>query len=49
MVSLASLKKLEILSLGRNRIKEIKGLDEVGATLIELWISYNYISSLEHL
>ena len=48
MVSL-SLKNLEILSLGRNVIKRIQGLEEIGATLKELWLSYNQISSLEGL
>jgi dynein light chain 1, axonemal len=45
----ASLPNLKILSLGRNVIKKITGLDEVGATLKELWISYNQISTLEGL
>jgi dynein light chain 1 len=39
--------KLEILSLGRNRIKKITGLTFVSDTLKQLWISYNEISSLE--
>ena len=30
---IGNLRNLEILSLGRNNIKNIKGLDEVGATL----------------
>ena len=34
-------KNLQILSLGRNNIKRIQGLEEVSATLTELWISYN--------
>lgn len=49
MISLPALKNLEILSLGRNTIKKIAGLEEVGATLRELWISYNSISSLDGL
>ena len=34
-------RNLRILSLGRNNIKRIQGLEEVSATLEELWISYN--------
>jgi len=49
MISLPALKNLEILSLGRNMIKKIAGLEEVGATLKELWISYNQISALDGL
>mmetsp|Transcript_57382 Transcript_57382/g.153386 ORF Transcript_57382/g.153386 Transcript_57382/m.153386 type:complete len:182 (+) Transcript_57382:45-590(+) len=49
MISLPNLKNLEILSLGRNMIKKIAGLDEVGATLRELWISYNLIATLDGL
>eukprot|EP00826_Nyctotherus_ovalis_P057229 TRINITY_DN7817_c0_g4_i2.p2 TRINITY_DN7817_c0_g4~~TRINITY_DN7817_c0_g4_i2.p2 ORF type:complete len:173 (-),score=64.72 TRINITY_DN7817_c0_g4_i2:147-665(-) len=44
-----TLKNLEVLSLARNQIKRIQGLDEVGTTLKELWISYNYIEKLEGL
>jgi len=49
MISLPGLKNLEILSLGRNQIKKIQGLEEVGATLKELWISYNHIATLDGL
>lgn len=45
----SGLPKLEILSLGRNQIKKISGLEEVGSTLRELWISYNQISTLDGL
>ena len=37
---------LVTLSLGRNKIKKIKGLDYVAGTLKNLWISYNEISEL---
>ncbi len=37
---------LEVLSLGRNNIKKIEGLDGVADTLKELWISYNSIEKL---
>ena len=45
----AGLPKIEILSLGRNQIKKITGLEEIGSTLRELWISYNQISTLDGL
>ena len=45
----SGLPKLEILSLGRNLLKKITGLEEVGATLRELWVSYNQISTLDGL
>ena len=35
----------QILSLGRNAIKKIEGLNEVCDTLEQLWISYNQIGS----
>jgi dynein light chain 1 len=40
---------LKILSLSRNMIKKIERLEDVAATLEELWISYNSISSLDGL
>merc|ERR1719436_1123639 len=49
MISLPALKNIEILSLGRNVIKKITGLEEIGATLKELWLSYNSISTLDGL
>ncbi len=49
MVSLPGLRNIQILSLARNQIKKIQGLDEIGATLKELWLSYNQIGSLEGL
>ena len=33
--------------MARNQIKRIQGLDEVGQTLRELWLSYNSIEKLE--
>ena len=41
MIALPKLKNLKVLSLARNNIKKITGLDEVGAFLEELWLSYN--------
>ena len=49
MVSLPRLKNLKILSLGRNNIKKIQYLDDVAATLEELWMSYNIVDKLEGL
>ncbi|CAK0824064.1 unnamed protein product [Prorocentrum cordatum] len=49
MISLPALKNIQILSLGRNVIKKIAGLEEIGATLQELWLSYNSISTLDGL
>ncbi len=44
MIPLAGMTKLRILSLGRNVIKKIEKLEDVGDTLEELWISYNLVS-----
>lgn len=38
--------RLEILSLSRNLIKKIEGLDFVANTLRQLWLSYNSIDKL---
>ncbi|XP_053922527.1 dynein axonemal light chain 1 isoform X2 [Cuculus canorus] len=46
IANLSSLKKLRILSLGRNNIKNLNGLEAVADTLEELWISYNFIEKL---
>jgi dynein light chain 1 len=43
------LSKLKILSLSRNLIKKIVGVDTVRGTLQELWLSYNNIDSLSGL
>ncbi|ORY50422.1 outer arm dynein light chain 1 [Rhizoclosmatium globosum] len=44
--NLQGLSCLKILSLGRNYIKKIEGLDAVADTLEELWISYNLIERM---
>lgn len=44
---LNQLKNLKILSLSRNYIKSLSGLEEVADTLEELWISYNFIEILK--
>eukprot|EP00771_Trimastix_marina_P004050 gnl/Trimastix_PCT/780.p1 GENE.gnl/Trimastix_PCT/780~~gnl/Trimastix_PCT/780.p1 ORF type:complete len:197 (-),score=46.98 gnl/Trimastix_PCT/780:82-672(-) len=46
IANLSGLDALEILSLGRNLIKRVEGLEPVSATLRELWISYNHIERL---
>jgi hypothetical protein len=43
---LAGMDNLQILSLGRNLLKRIEGLEPVSGTLEELWVSYNQIVSL---
>ena len=49
MIALPKLKSLRVLSLGRNNIKRIMALEDVGATLEELWLSYNQIEKLDGL
>lgn len=44
--SLAGLDKLEILSIGRNCLKRLDGLEAVNTTLQELWVSYNVLEKL---
>lgn len=47
--SLAGLKNLKILSLGRNNIKKLEKMEDVAATLEQLWISHNSIEKLDGL
>ena len=49
MISLPKLKNLKILSLGRNNIKRIMGLEDIGQTLEQLWMSYNCVEKLDGL
>jgi dynein light chain 1 len=49
MIALPKLKQLKVLSLGRNNIKRIMALEEIGLTLEELWLSYNSIEKLDGL
>ena len=37
----------EILSLGRNQIKKLDGVEDVAETLQELWISYNLLPNMK--
>lgn len=41
------LENLKILSLARNNIKNLTGLEAVGETLEQLWISYNLLEKLK--
>ncbi|ESN99037.1 hypothetical protein HELRODRAFT_66873 [Helobdella robusta] len=45
--NLNGMKNLKILSLGRNNIKGLSGIEAVSDTLEQLWISYNYIDKLK--
>lgn len=47
LIGIGTLKNLKILSLGRNLIKGFAGLEPLGDTLEELWISYNCIEKLK--
>lgn len=49
ITGLSGMKNLRILSLGRNYIKQISGLEAVAETLEELWLSYNLIEKLKGL
>ena len=46
IANLGGCASLETLSLGRNQIKNLGGLDPVSDTLENLWISYNNIEKL---
>ena len=43
MVNFPPLKYITRLSLARNNINRIQGLEEIAGTLKELWLSYNLI------
>ncbi|GBP56534.1 Dynein light chain 1, axonemal [Eumeta japonica] len=47
IAGIAGMRNLKILSLGRNYIKAITGVETVSDTLEELWISYNPIDKLK--
>jgi dynein light chain 1 len=47
IANLNGFKNLKILSLGRNNIKGLAGLEQVADTLEQLWISYNPIEKLK--
>ena len=45
--NLSGFKRLKVLTLGRNLIKNLHGIESVGDTLESLWISYNQIDRLK--
>lgn len=47
LITPGSLKNLKVLSVGRNYIKSFAGLEAIGETLEELWISYNLIEKMK--
>ncbi|XP_077994462.1 dynein axonemal light chain 1-like [Glandiceps talaboti] len=47
IANLNGLKNLKILSLGRNYIKSLNGLEAVADSLQQLWISYNSVEKLK--
>lgn len=49
IVNFPPLKYITRLSLARNNIKKISGLEEIAGSLKELWLSYNQIEKLEGL
>ena len=49
IIPLPKLANLRVLSLGRNCIKRIQGLEDVGRTLEELWLNYNQIERIDGL
>lgn len=49
IVPMQRLKNLKILSLARNNIKRIQNLEDVAATLEQLWLSYNQIERLDNM
>lgn len=46
---LNGMKNLKVLSLARNYIKQISGLEAVADSLEELWLSYNLVEKLKGL
>ncbi|XP_041974022.1 dynein axonemal light chain 1-like [Aricia agestis] len=46
IAGIAGMRNLKILSLGRNNIKSLAGIETVSESLEELWISYNVIDKL---
>ncbi|KAF6213616.1 hypothetical protein GE061_011337 [Apolygus lucorum] len=45
--NLQNMKSLTVLSLARNSITSISGLEPVAGTLVELYLSYNHINNLK--
>jgi dynein light chain 1, axonemal len=49
MMPFTGMESLRLLSLSRNALKKIERLEDVAATLEELWLSYNSIATLDGL
>ena len=49
LVPMPKLVNLKILSMGRNKLRSLKHLDDVSATLEQLWVSYNQLDRLDNL
>ncbi|QQP55246.1 Uncharacterized protein FKW44_008374 [Caligus rogercresseyi] len=47
IANLNAFKSLKVLSLGRNHIKSLQGIEGVSESLEQLWISYNQIEKAE--
>ena len=47
IISLPKLRRIKVLSLGRNNIKRLQGLEDIGNSLEELWINYNNVEKLD--
>jgi dynein light chain 1, axonemal len=45
-LSVPALPNLRVLSVGRNMVRKLDGIDPVASTLEELWISYNLLEKL---
>jgi len=46
MGNFAGMDNLQILSIGRNQIKKLEGLEPIAETLEQLWMSYNKLTVL---
>jgi dynein light chain 1 len=44
--NLQAFKNLKTLSLGRNNLKTLQGIEAAAETLEQLWISYNQVKTL---
>ncbi|XP_030375044.1 dynein light chain 1, axonemal [Scaptodrosophila lebanonensis] len=44
---IGSMKNLRVLSLARNNLKSINGIESLADTLEELWVSYNIIEKIK--
>ena len=49
ITNLQAFKTLKILSLGRNNLKSLQGIEGAAETLEQLWISYNHVDRLKPL